>query len=237
MKHVDLKNKNVFLSGATGDIGSEIAIKLAEEKCNLIINARDEKKLKTLSNKLSDGNQVSIVPGDISDIKGLSKIITEVKKIANVDILVNSAGIFPNLELKNTSDEELQKTINVNLIAPFIFMREFSKEMIDNNWGRIINIGSSSSYSGFKNTSAYCATKHAILGLSRSIHDELKEYNVRTYCISPSSAQSKMGEKSVDQDFSTFLDPKDIADFISYAISFDSNLMIEEILLKRLYTK
>ena len=164
-------------------------------------------------------------------------MIFEISEILKLDLIAFLLILLPIIIITNAETGIAAKTINVNLIAPFIFMREFSKEMIDNNWGRIINIGSSSSYSGFKNTSAYCATKHAILGLSRSIHDELKEYNVRTYCISPSSAQSKMGEKSVDQDFSTFLDPKDIADFISYAISFDSNLMIEEILLKRLYTK
>jgi len=70
--------------------------------------------------------------------------------------------------------------------------------------------------------------------LSRSIHDELKQYNVRTFCISPSSTQSKMGLATKDQDYSTFLDPNDVAKYVIFAISHDSNIVSEEIFLKRM---
>jgi short-subunit dehydrogenase len=80
----------------------------------------------------------------------------------------------------------------------------------------------------------YCATKHALLGFSRAIHDELKEHNVRTLCISPSSTQSKMGLATKGQDYSTFLDPSDVAEYVVFAISFDSNIVSEEIFLKRM---
>lgn len=238
MKIIDLKNKNVFISGATGDIGIEISIKLASLGCNLILCGTDYDKLKKLSDSLNLGsNKINIIPADLTDIDDIGRVTNDVNNICNVDILINSAGIFPNSSIAKTSNSILLDTINVNFVAPFIFMREFSESMINNKWGRIINIGSSSAYSGFKNTSAYCSSKHALLGLSRSAHDELKNHNIRTYCLSPSSTQGKMGKQSVDQDYDTFLDPKEIAEYLAFIISFDSNVMVEELMLKRLFTR
>lgn len=238
MKIIDLKNKNVFISGATGDIGMEISKKFSDLGCNLVLNGTNEKKLKDLSNSIkTDANKIEIISADLGNISEIERVANEAKKIFNIDIVVNSAGVFPNLSIADTTNKVLLETIGINLIAPFIFIREFSQAMIQNNWGRIINIGSSSSYSGFKNTSVYCASKHALLGLSRSAHDELKEYGIRTYCLSPSSTQGKMGKKSTNQDYSTFLSPSEIAEYVEFIISFDSNVMVEELMLKRLFTR
>ena len=238
MKIIDLKNKNVFISGATGDIGMEISKKFSDLGCNLVLNGTNEKKLKDLSDSIkTDVNKIEIISADLGSISEAERVAKEAKQVFNIDIVVNSAGVFPNLSIANTTNEVLLETISVNLIAPFVFIREFSQVMVQNNWGRIINIGSSSSYSGFKNTSAYCASKHALLGLSRSAHDELKEHSIRTYCLSPSSTQGKMGKKSTDQDYSTFLSPSEIAEYVEFIISFDSNVMVEELMLKRLFTR
>ena len=238
MKIIDLKNKNVFISGATGDIGMEISKKFSDLGCNLVLNGTNEKKLKDLSDSIkTDVNKIEIISADLGSISEAERVAKEAKQIFNIDIVVNSAGVFPNLSIANTTNEVLLETISVNLIAPFVFIREFSQVMMQNNWGRIINIGSSSSYSGFKNTSAYCASKHALLGLSRSAHDELKEHSIRTYCLSPSSTQGKMGKKSTDQDYNTFLSPSEIAEYVEFIISFDSNVMVEELMLKRLFTR
>jgi len=132
------------------------------------------------------------------------------------------------------NDELYLETLNVNFRSAFLFTREFSKGMVKQKWGRIVNIGSSSAYSGFGGTSMYCASKHALLGFSRAIHDELKQYNVRSYYVSPSSTQSKMGLETKGQDYTTFLEPTDIAKYVVFSISFNSNIMTEEIFLKRM---
>ena len=106
--------------------------------------------------------------------------------------------------------------------------------MVSKKWGRIVNIGSSSSYNGFKNTSIYCSSKHALLGLSRSLHDELKEHNIRTFCVSPGSIKTSMGKRVIGQNYDTFMDPKEIAEFIVYIISFDKEMVSEEIKLNRI---
>ena len=235
----NLNEKTVFISGATGGIGRAISKKFAQIGCNLFLTSSCESELKELSNSLMSRKvRVEYHAANLNskdDIYSLIDITR--KKFKCIDILINSAGVFPNLSLADTSDEDFLETIDVNFRSIFLFTRAFSKEMVFNRWGRIVNIGSSSAYSGFKETSLYCASKHAVLGFSKSIHEELKEFNVRTYCISPSSTKSKMGLKTKGQDYSTFLDPKEIADYVVFSISFDSNLVSNEIFLKRMLIK
>ena len=100
-------------------------------------------------------------------------------------------------------------------------------------WGRVVNIGSSSAFSGFKDTSIYCASKHALLGLSRALYQEMRDSNVRVISINPGSIKTEMGKKSDDQEFSTFLNPEDIAKYLIFSIAIDSELIAEEIRLNR----
>jgi NAD(P)-dependent dehydrogenase (short-subunit alcohol dehydrogenase family) len=125
---------------------------------------------------------------------------------------------------------------NINVRAPFIFCKEFSREMTKKKWGRIVNIGSTASYNGFLNMSNYCTSKHAILGLSRSIRLELIDKNVRVFCVSFGTALSEMGkivEDKLNLSPDTFIDPKEIAEYIVHAITFDKEMMSEEIRLNR----
>jgi 3-oxoacyl-[acyl-carrier protein] reductase len=232
----NLKGKCAFVSGATGGIGKAIAIALAEEGCDLFITSTTNSSLQQVVNSLKKYNvRVEACSGDLSNEKEINNIVKCVKEnFKGIDILINSAGIFPNINLFEIDDESYSETFNVNFRSAFLFIREFSKDMVDQQWGRIVNIGSSSAYSGFGGTSMYCASKHALLGFSRAIHDELKQYNVRSYYISPSSTQSKMGLKTKGQDYTTFLEPTDIAKYVVFSISFDSNIMTEEIFLKRM---
>ena len=96
------------------------------------------------------------------------------------------------------------ESFDVNFKVPFILSKEFSVDMTKKKWGRLIFIGSSSSYLGFPGGSIYSSSKHAILGLSRSLQSELKSKNIRVQCFSPSSTKTEMAKISADQDFSTF---------------------------------
>ena len=133
--------------------------------------------------------------------------------------------------------EDFDKSINLNVRVPFILSKEFSKDMISKKWGRIVLIGSSSSYSGFENGSLYCTSKHSVLGLSRALNAELRKKNVRVMCISPSSTKTDMGKISVDQDFNTFLNPKEVAEYIIFVLSFDNEMSIDESRLNRMIMK
>ena len=233
-----LNAKNCLLTGATGGLGKELAAKLVINGCNLFLTARNEKKLNKLTSLLQKQteNKIKIYykSADLSksdDVKDLIKYVK--KKFNSIDILINCAGVFQVNFLKDTNLADFEKSFNVNMKAPFMLCKEFSQDMIKKRWGKIVNIGSSSSYNGYKKTSIYCATKHALLGFSRSLVDELKEYNVRTFCVSPGSIKTNMAKKLVEQDFDTFLDPKEVAEAILFVISHDNEMMIDELKLNR----
>jgi len=233
------EGKTCFISGASGGLGQEIAKELAKQKCNLFLTGRNKEKISRLKdnikNSINDTLQIQYQEGDLNNLEDVKKIIISAKdSFKGFDILVNSAGIFLSKSIHSSSLEEFEKSFNVNVRAPFIFCKEFSEDMIKNGWGRIINIGSSSSYSGFKNGSIYCSSKHAVLGLSRALHDELKSKNVRTFCISPGSIKTEMGKISKEQNFETFLNPKEIAKYLVFTISFDNELVSDEIRLNRM---
>ena len=233
-----LNAKNCLLTGATGGLGKELAAKLVINGCNLFLTARNEKKLNKLTSLLQKQteNKIKIYykSADLSksdDVKDLIKYVK--KKFNSIDILINCAGVFQVNFLKDTNLADFEKSFNVNMKAPFMLCKEFSQDMIKKRWGKIVNIGSSSSYNGYKKTSIYCATKHALLGFSRSLVDELKKYNVRTFCVSPGSIKTNMAKKLVEQDFYTFLDPKEVAEAILFVISHDNEMMIDELKLNR----
>ena len=139
--------------------------------------------------------------------------------------------------IEKSTIDDFEKSINLNVKLPFILCKEFTKNMIKKKWGRVIMIGSSSSYSGFEKGSVYCASKHSILGLSRALNAELKKKNVRVLSISPASTQTNMGKISTEQDFNTFLNPKEVAQYIIHVISFDKEMIVDESRLNRMTIK
>lgn len=234
-----LNNKNCFLTGASGGLGREIAKQLLKNDCNLFLTAQNEQRLKKLKFELDRINikncKIFYSSCDLANQQQIKKLIKVVRQnFSHVDIIINCAGIFQSKPISQTSIEEFDKMFAVNIRAPFVFCKEFSIDMIKQKWGRIINIGSSSSYLGFKNGSIYCSSKHAILGFSRSLFAELKEYNIRTYSISPGSIKTKMGKLSKDQEYETFLDPKEVAKYVEFVAQFDGELISEEIRLNRI---
>ena len=154
-----------------------------------------------------------------------------------VDVLVNCAGVFPISTIRDTSVEDYQNCMNINVTAPFLLIKGFVDGMVQNKWGRIINIASSSAYAGGPRTSVYCASKHALLGLSRSLFKELKQYNVLVSCISPGSIKTSMGREveKLGQEYDTFIEPAEIADFIVNNTAFDGNMIAEEVRLNRVF--
>lgn len=228
-----MDNKNILITGASGGIGREFTRQLSKFNCNLFITGRSESKLKEVSNIYSIPNYVSC---DFT--QDLEKLIFSIRNtIKTIDILINCAGLFITKNIDESSIKDFENTFDVNVKTPFLLIKEFSSDMIKNKWGRIVNIGSSSSYNGFGGTSLYCSSKHAILGLSRSIYKELIDNNVRTFCFSPGSMKTEMGRDVKGQDFSTFIEPKEFCEYIINTINYDSDMITEEVRFNRINTQ
>ena len=235
-----LKNKNCLITGATGGLGRELAMEFFKSGVNLFLTGRDIKKLESLKIQLEkstkDHGKIVFYAVDLTDVTNIQKFVKKIRStFQKIDILVNCAGVFPVKQLSDYTLADFENCFNVNVKAPFILCKEFSQDMVNKKWGRIVNIASSSAYKGFRNTSVYCASKHALLGFTRSIHSELKEYNVRTFCVSPGSIKTSMSKEVLEKpDYETFLNPKEIAEFVVFLVSFDKEMSCEEIQLNRI---
>tara|TARA_B100001146_G_scaffold202148_1_gene193877 strand:- start:86 stop:808 length:723 start_codon:yes stop_codon:yes gene_type:complete len=236
-----LKNKNCLVTGATGGIGKEISKELASNSCNLFLTSTNNTKLIKLKNQLKKINKnikIEFLSADLTIQEDITELIGTInEKFSSIDIIINSAGIFMIKSIEKSTIDDFEKSINLNVKLPFILCKEFTNNMIKKKWGRIVMIGSSSSYSGFEKGSVYCASKHSILGLSRALNAELKKKNVRVLSVSPASTQTNMGKISTEQDFSTFLNPKEVAQYIIHVISFDNEMIVDESRLNRITIK
>ena len=233
-----LHGKNCLITGATCGLGKEIAKEFAKNGCNLFLTGRNNEKLSSLKNELeNDVSEIKIdfEDADLSDADEIQKLIEKVKgAFSNIDILVNCAGVFPVKLLSDSTIDDFENCFSVNVKAAFVLCKEFSQGMISKKWGRIVNIASSGAYNGRRKTVIYRASKHALLGLSRSLHSELKEYNVRTFCVSPGSIKTPMGKSVTGQNYETFLNPNEIAELIVHLVSFDNEMISQEIQLSRM---
>jgi 3-oxoacyl-[acyl-carrier protein] reductase len=176
------------------------------------------------------------MPADLRSLDGIRMLTSNVRaRFGNIEVLVNCAGVFPVKSLDQSSAEDFDACFAINVRAPFLLSTELASDMVRSGWGRIVNIGSSSAYAGFRDTSIYCASKHALLGFSRALNDELKARGVRTFCISPGSIDTAMGRDGArGQDVETFLDPDEIAQFVVDLISYDGPMIADEVRLNRM---
>jgi short-subunit dehydrogenase len=237
MKNI-LKNKNILVIGATGSIGYEICKELKNYECNIIASGTKTSKLKKLKKIFNNcTSKLDILKCNLNNERDVNNMILKIRNRYNINAIINCAGIFVNESIEKVSTNKLNEAFNINIKSPFRIIKESIKHMKRKKWGRVVNIGSSSSYQGFNNSSVYCATKHAMLGFTKALHQELKKYNIRCYCVSPSSTKGAMGLVTKNQDYETFLNPEDVAKYIIFIISFDSNIMSEELFLNRMIIK
>jgi len=237
-----LKNKNCLITGAAGGLGREISIEMAKKGCNLFLIGRNKTKLENLKSEIQSINNTISIEYQLTDLRiteQIDSLISNVRqKFSHIDILVNCAGENHRKPISESTIEEYDSCMNLNVRAPFILSKEFSKDMINNQWGRIVNIASSSAHNGFKNAAIYCSSKHALLGLSRTLFAELKDQNIRSFCISPGSMKTRMAKEDegllAEHDYNTFMEPNEVAEFITKIISYDNEMISQEINLSRL---
>jgi len=154
----------------------------------------------------------------------------------NIDILINNAGVFLEKPVSETNLEEWDQVLNINLKAPFLLCRDILPLMTARQKGHIINIGSTSALKGHLNQSAYCASKHGLLGFTRALALEANPENVRANFISPGGINtdfitgSHVAERIKGQ---SVLEPENIADLVLFILTQPANVDFPEITMER----
>jgi 3-oxoacyl-[acyl-carrier protein] reductase len=190
---IDLKNKNALITGAGKGIGKVIAIALAKEGVNVILISRTKSDLTKVAAIISEfgGNSLSLT-ADVSDITSINNAVTQaLEQVKTIDILINNAGIAAFGKFLEVDPEVWASIIQVNLLGTYYTTRAVLPNMITRRTGDIINISSTAGTKGNAKTSAYSASKYAVLGLTESLMQEVRRYNIRVTALTPSTVATE----------------------------------------------
>lgn len=188
-----------IITGGTEGIGLQLAKFFAADNHNLIIAARNQKKLEEVKNQFENKYEISVetIQVDLSVDKSCEKIIRIVEeKNLIVDNLINNAGIG-SFGLFNEAEEGFEEQlININIIALTNLTKYFLKKMIKRGCGGIMNVASTAAFVGGPKMAMYYSSKAYVLSLTEALHDEAKSFGVRVSCLCPGPVKTAFQEKS-----------------------------------------
>lgn len=191
-----LEGKGAVVTGGGRGIGAEIARELAARGARVVVSARSVDQLEAVAAELGDG--VSAVACDVADpaaIEALRKEATT--RLGAVDVLVNNAGIASSAPVKRQSLEEWNRLIAVNATGTFLCTQAFLPAMVERGWGRVINVASVAGKMGGAYIGAYSASKHAVVGFTRSLAQEVATTGVTANAVCPGYVDTEMTDYSV----------------------------------------
>lgn len=197
-----LKDRIALVTGGGRGIGSAIADAFAKEGARVAVAARTREQVEQVASRIQSEHQVEALPlvCDVSSRESVEQAFADVKAKfgRGADIMVNNAGIAVSAPLLKTDDELWQRHLSINLTGTFYCSRAALPAMLDQGWGRIINIASIAGRTGAPYITAYSASKHGVLGLTRSLAHEVATRGITVNAICPGYVDTDMVSKGVE---------------------------------------
>ncbi|HKR00731.1 MAG TPA: SDR family NAD(P)-dependent oxidoreductase [Pyrinomonadaceae bacterium] len=196
-----LTGKIALVTGGGRGIGRAVALAFAREGADVVLAARTREQVERVAEEVSRECGVTALPlsCDVADARAVTAMFEEATKRfgRGVDILVNNAGIAESAPLVKTSDELWHRHLAVNLSGTFYCTRAALPAMIERGWGRVINMASVAGKTGAPYIAAYTASKHGVLGLTRSCAMEVATRGVTVNAICPGYVETEMAEHAI----------------------------------------
>jgi 3-oxoacyl-[acyl-carrier protein] reductase len=226
-----LNGKKALITGASGDIGQEIAKALSSFGAEICISGRDEGKLTSLKDSLDC--QCHIVSCDLSKEDDVNNLVKETEdRMGAIDILINNAGITKDNIFLRMSDEEWDQVLKTNLYSTFKILKLVTKGMVKRRYGRIVNISSVVGVTGGAGQANYASSKAGIIAMTKSLSQEFATRNITLNCIAPGFIKTNMtsglDEKRKEKILSSipanrFGLPEDLSSAIIFLVSEESS--------------
>ena len=234
---MNLKNKKVLITGATGGIGNSLVEKFVKLEATVVASGTNEEKLNDLKKKFSN---IHIERFKLDNHNKIDEFVDKIdKNLKGLDILINNAGItLDNLAIRLT-EENWKKVLDINLTSSFLMCKYAIKKMLKNKYGKIVNITSVVGHTGNLGQANYTASKAGIVAMSKSLAIEYAKKNINVNCISPGFIKTAMTDK-IDDKFKEIIvskipsarlgEPDDIANAVLFLSSDQSNYINGETL-------
>lgn len=238
-----LKNKVAIVTGAGQGIGKGIALELAKEGAKIVVSDINQKNIdKTVEEiKKLDSDAIG-ARADVSNSMEIEEMVKKtLKQFKTIDILVNNAGIYPSKPLLETTENDWDKVLDVNLKGCFNCTKAVASVMTKQKGGKIVNIASiAGAVVGYTNLAHYCASKGGILGFTRSTALELAPHKINVNAIAPGAIRTPgtevTGEETLKQleqmiPLNRLGEPEDIAKVVAFLASDDSNYITGQMIV------
>jgi 3-hydroxybutyrate dehydrogenase len=197
-----LQNRVALITGGGRGIGRAIALAFAREGAQVIVAARTTAQVEKVANEISAQSDIAAlaIECDVSDLRSVERAFLKVKDQLGrgPDLLVNNAGIAESAPLIKTTDELWDRHLAINLNGTFYCTRAALPEMLERGWGRVINIASIAGKTGAPYITAYSASKHGVLGLTRSVALEVAAKGVTVNAICPGYVDTEMTNRGIE---------------------------------------
>ena len=242
---MNVKDKNVLITGGAGGLGSDTVRTLAIKGANVIILDINEKSGNALAAEVNQNNsegKAEFVLCNLADTDETEACVSKlVEQHSGIDILINNAAIYPSKDLLEYSIDEYRKIQTVNVEAGIVCTNTVVPSMMKKQWGRIINIASITFYGGWAKLMPYVVSKGSLVGLTRALARELGEHNITVNAISPGAFPTDAEKIHPDPEGYTqfVLDhqslkrrghPRDIANTILFFSSDESSFITGQVL-------
>lgn len=227
-----LAGKNALITGAGKGIGRAVAIALAKEGVNVALMARTEGQLNEVAAEAEAlGVKVAVLVADVADMSAVNAAVDKAKAaLGQIDILINNAGTAKFGKFLELDPADWERNIQVNLMGVYYVTRAVLPSMIERQTGDIINISSTAGLRGAAVTSAYSASKFAVMGLTESLMQEVRKHNIRVSALTPSTVVTDLAYSSnlIGNEPERVMHPEDLAEFMVAQLKLNRRIFIKE---------
>ena len=201
MNKIDLQNRRAVITGGAQGIGLAIAERFLASGASVCLWDRDEPLVRKTASTLASKGNVEAVVMDVTDLDSVRNAVRKTQDaLGGIDLLICNAGIAgPSGKLWEYPPEEWQKVIDIDLTGVFNCLHVVTPLMIEQKYGRIVNVASVAGKDGNPNAGPYSAAKAGVIALTKSLGKELAEYDIAVNCITPAAAKTQIFEQMSEE--------------------------------------
>ncbi len=229
---MDKSKSGIWITGASSGIGWAAAKEFSSVGCNVFASARRVNELEKLAEEIGN-SQVGVYPCNVASQANVNQTFKKISADYKIDCLINNAGVTSFKLAEDNSIKEINEIINSNLLGSIYTIKAVLPQMKKNGKGTIINILSFAIEKTFLNSSAYTASKMGLLGYSRVLREEVRDYNIRVMNIIPGATETPMWSREVrEKEGSRMMNAESIARIMVSSFLHKDNVVTEEIVVR-----